>query len=415
MPETDSKFYDALEIRTPENREKDLFEQLPGQIRHAQKNTVAYASILNDFEASDITSREALAALPVTRKSELSRRQSEMPPFGGLVATERKHLQKIFSSPGPIYEPQSRRNDYWRLARALYAAGFRSGDVIHNTYSYHLTPAGSMLESGAFALGCGVVPGGAGQTEQQAVTIADIKPEGYVGTPSFLKIILDKARELNIDCSSITHASVSGEALPESLRDDMQVRGVRVLQSYATADLGLIAYESEARQGMILDENIIVEILRPGSGEPVAQGEVGEVVVTTFNPDYPLIRFATGDLSAILEGPSPCGRTNARIKGWMGRADQTVKVRGMFVRPEQVNAVADRFNEINHYRLIVSRPQDVDVLTLRCECNNGNDDLKQAITETVRELCKLRATVEFVDDGQLPNDGKIIEDVRTYD
>ena len=411
----DGSYFDVLETRDPAVRERDLFARLPAQLRHAKEKTAAYGEWLADIDTDAVTDRAALAKLPVTRKSELSARQARMPPFGGLVSRPVGDVQKIFASPGPIYEPQTERSDYWRLARALHAAGFRRGHVVHNTYSYHLTPAGSMLETGAFALGCAVIPAGVGQTELQVETIAAVRPDAYVGTPSFLKIILDKAVELGRDVSSLKRASVSGEALPESLRSEMTDRGVDVLQAYATADLGLIAYESPARQGLIIDEEILVEIVRPGSGDPVADGEVGEVVVTTFNPDYPLVRFATGDLSAILAGESPCGRTNRRIKGWMGRADQTAKVKGMFVRPEQVNAVAARHPEITRCRLVVSRQGHQDELTFRCAAEGAGDDLRAALEHTVRELCKLRADIVFVADDELPNDGKVIDDTRTYD
>ncbi len=413
---TDDGYYDDLETRDPAERERDLFARLPAQIRHARAHTAAYGELLKDIDPETIDGRDALARLPVTRKSELSALQKATPPFGGFVAHPLAEVRKIFASPGPIYEPESDRPDYWRLARALHAAGFRRGQVVHNTYSYHLTPAGSMLESGAFALGCAVIPAGTGQSELQVETIAAVRPHAYVGTPSFLKIILDKADELGRDVGSITHASVSGEALPERLRSEMADRGVSVLQAYATADLGLIAYESPAKDGMILDENIIVEIVKPGSGDPVPPGEVGEVVVTVFNPDYPLVRFATGDLSAFMEGPSPCGRTNQRIRGWMGRADQTTKVKGMFVRPEQVNAVAARHDEITAYRMMVSQVNHQDVLTFRCHVTGrGEEDLSTAIAQTVRELCKLRADVEFVEADELPNDGKVIDDTRSYD
>ncbi len=411
----DGSYYDALETRNPAERERDLFGRLPAQLRHAKEKTAAYADLLADIDTDAIDDRAALAKLPVTRKSELSARQAAAPPFGGLVARPVSEVQKIFASPGPIYEPQTDRPDYWRLARALYAAGFRRGHVVHNTYAYHLTPAGSMLESGAFALGCAVIPAGVGQTELQVETIAAVRPHGYVGTPSFLKIILDKADELGRDLDSLVRASVSGEALPESLRAEMSNRGIEVLQTYATADLGLIAYESPAREGLIIDEDILVEIVRPGSGDPVADGEVGEVVVTTFNPDYPLVRFATGDLSAVLPGESPCGRTNRRVKGWMGRADQTAKVKGMFVRPEQVNAVAARHPEIERCRLVISRSGHQDVLTFRCTAAGAGDELKSALEHTVRELCKLRAEIVFVSGAELPNDGKVIDDTRTYD
>jgi phenylacetate-CoA ligase len=316
-------YYDELETRSPQAREDALLAALPGQIAHARQKAPAYGALLEDVDAPSIDSRGALARVPITRKTELIERQGEAPPFGGFAATAVSELSHIFASPGPIYEPEARRDDYWRMARALFAAGFRSGELVHNTFAYHFTPAGFMLESGAHALGCPVFAAGIGQTELQVQTISLLKPSCYVGTPSFLNIILDKAIELAADVSCIEKALVSGEALPPSLRQSLADKGVAVRQCYATADLGLIAYESEAMEGMIVDEGVILEIVRPGTGDPVAQGEVGEVVVTTLNPDYPLIRFATGDLSAAMDGASPCGRTNLRIKGWMGRADQT--------------------------------------------------------------------------------------------
>jgi phenylacetate-CoA ligase len=335
-------------------------------------------------------------------------------PFGGLTAVPTGQLARIFASPGPIYDPEAPRGDYWRLGRALHAAGFRRGDVIHNTFSYHFTPAGSMLESGAHAIGCAVVPAGTGNTELQVRAIADIKPKGYVGTPSFLKIILDKAREMEIELPSLKLAVVSGEALPPALRAEFKERGIDVLQCYATADLGLVGYESRANEGLIVDEWLIVEIVRPGTGDPVAAGEVGEVVVTTLNPDYPVIRFATGDLSALLPGQSPCGRTNMRLKGWMGRADQTTKVRGMFVHPHQVAEILKRHPAIRKGRLVVDRDRDNDSMTLRCEIEGEQRGLETAIGESIQAVTKMRGAVEFVAPGSLPNDGKVIDDVRKY-
>jgi phenylacetate-CoA ligase len=407
----DNPYYDALETRVPEQREAALFHALPGQIALA-KTTPGFARILKDVDPRAVTGRAALAALPVTRKSQLIELQKDKPPFAGLVAAKPGDLARIFLSPGPIFDPEGRRPDWWRLARALYAAGFRRGDLVLNCFSYHLTPAGSMLESGAHALRCAVIPGGVGNTESQVQAIQGLRPRCFTGTPSFLKIVLDKAAELGADVSSLARALVSAEALPASLRAELDARGVRTLQCYASADLGLIAYESEAREGMIVDEALIVEIVRPGTGDPVPEGEVGEVVVTTFNPDYPLVRFATGDLSAVLPGPSPCGRTNMRIKGWMGRADQTTKVKGMFVHPQQIAEILRRHPQIKKARLIVDRVNDNDAMTLNCECAQGGDALVQAIDETVRALTKLHGTVEIVKPGALPNDGKVIEDVR---
>ncbi len=408
--------FDALEGRDPHAREAALFGALPEQIRHAQTHTAAYARLLRDVNAAAIVDRHALAGLPITRKSELVKQQKADPPFGGFAATPLGELAHVFASPGPIFEPEGRRGDNWRMARSLHAAGFRRGELIHNAFSYHFTPAGFMLEAGARALGCAVFPAGIGQTELQVAAIAHLRPDGYVGTPSFLNIILEKAAELGMDCSSLGKGVVGGEALPPSLRARIAELGVTVLQCYATADVGLIAYESEAQVGMIVDEGVIVEIVRPGTGDPVSPGEVGEIVVTTLNPDYPLIRFATGDLSAVLAGCSPCGRTNTRIKGWMGRADQTTKVRGMFVHPAQVSQVLKRHPEVTKGRLVVDNVDNQDVLTLQCEVAGGaSDQLAGAITASVREVCKLRAEVVLVDAGALANDGKVIDDVRTYE
>ncbi|MCK6450540.1 MAG: phenylacetate--CoA ligase family protein [Alphaproteobacteria bacterium] len=404
-------YYDELETRPPERREAALFAALPAQLRRARQAT-GFARILADVDPDAVGDRKALARLPVTRKSRLIELQKAAPPFAGLNATAPGELGRIFVSPGPIFDPEGRRADYWRLARALYAAGFRRGDILHNCFAYHLTPAGSMLEMGAHALGCAVVPAGPGNTEQQVQAIVGLRPQGYVGTPSFLKIILDKAAELGADVSSLKRALVSAEALPASLRAELKGRGVATLQCYASADLGLIAYESPALEGMIVDEGIILEIVRPGTGDPVPEGEVGEVVVTTFNEDYPLVRFATGDLSAIMPGASPCGRTNARIKGWMGRADQTTKVKGMFVHPAQIAEALRRHPQVKKARLIVDRVNENDAMTLRCELQAADAALAQAIGETIHALCKLRGKIEFVPPGSLPNDGKVIEDVR---
>ena len=407
--------YDDLETRSPQTRERALLKALPAQIENAKQKTPAYAALFDAVSASSIDSRAALAGLPVTRKSALLERQAEAPPFGGFAATATGNLAHVFTSPGPVYEPEARRDDYWRMARALFAAGFRSGELVHNTFSYHLTPAGFMLESGAQALGCPVFPAGTGQTELQVQTISQLKPPCYVGTPSFLNIILDKAAELAADVSSIEKALVSGEALPPSLRQALTDKGVSVLQCYATADLGLIAYESDAMEGMIIDEGVIVEIVRPGTGDPVDSGQVGEVVVTTLNPDYPLIRFATGDLSAVMEGASPCGRTNLRIKGWMGRADQTTKVRGMFVHPSQVASVLKRHPEALKGRLVIDSLDNQDIMTLHCEvAEKPSEQLREAIASSIRDLCKLRGEVVFDTPGSLANDGKVIDDVRSY-
>jgi phenylacetate-CoA ligase len=390
---------------------------LPQQVAHAQKNSPAFAASLAGIDAKSVTTREALAKLPVIRKYELLAQQQAQRAsnvFGGFSAIGfGKAMPRVFASPGTIYEPEGARADYWRMARAVYAAGFRSGELIHNCFSYHFTPAGSMMETGAHAIGCTVFAGGTGQTEQQVQAMAELKPAGYIGTPSFLKIIVEKAAELNIALPSVKKALVSGEAFPPSLRDWLAERGIAGYQCYATADLGLIAYETEAREGLVLDEGVIVEIVRPGTGDPVPEGEVGELVVTSLNPDYPLIRFGTGDLSAVLPGQCPTGRTNTRIKGWMGRADQTTKVRGMFVHPGQVAEVVKRFPEIHRARLVVSGEMANDQMCLKVEAKEA-DGLAQKIGDAVRDITKLRADVSFVTAGSLPNDGKVIEDARSY-
>ena len=365
-----------------------------------------------------LAAREALAQLPVIRKSELLQRQQAQrahSPFGGFSAVDfGPHMRRVFASPGPMYEPEGAASDYWRMARALFAAGFRSGDLAHNSFSYHFTPAGSMMESGAHALGCTVFPAGTGQTEQQVQAMADLRPAGYIGTPSFLKIIVEKAQEMGTPLPFLRKALLSGEAFPPSLRDWLAERGVQGYQCYGTADLGLIAYETSAREGLVLDEHVIVEIVRPGTGDPVAAGEVGELVVTTLNPVYPLIRFGTGDLSAVLPGQCPSGRTNGRIKGWMGRADQTTKVRGMFVHPGQVAIVAKRFPAVHKARLVVSGEMANDQMALHVESTEHSAALRQAIADAMREVTKLRAEVQFCAPGSLPNDGKVIEDARNY-
>jgi len=408
-------FLDERETRAPEVRERELFAALPELIAHAQASAPGLARHLHGVVAREVTSRAALAQLPVLRKSALMELQRSGPPFGGIAATAPGRLARIFVSPGPVYDPEGRVPDYWRFARALYAAGFRAGDLVHNTFAYHFTPAGSMAESGAHALGCAVIPAGGGQTELQVKTIAELKPGGYVGTPSFLRIILEKGRELGADLSSLNKALVSAEALPPSLRAAIKDLGVTALQCYATADLGLIAYESPALEGMIVDEGVIVEIVRPGSSDPVPPGEVGEVVVTAFNRDYPLIRFATGDLSAVMAGVSPCGRTNVRIKGWMGRADQRTKVRGMFVDPAQIGEVMTRHREIRRARLVVDTRDKVDAMKLCCEIEAPSDALRDAIARTLNTVTNLRGEVELVARGALPNDGKLIDDVRKYE
>ncbi len=407
-----TEHFDTLETRDPEVRERALLAALPRQLVHAKTHAPAFARILAGIDAAAVTSRAALARLPVTRKSELLELQRAARPFGGFAALARGEAARMFASPGPIYELESRRPDHWRLARSLFAAGFRAGDLVHNTFSYHFTPAGSMLETGAHALGCTVVAAGTGQTEQQVQAIAELAPDGYVGTPSFLKIILDKADEQGIRLPSLRKALVSGEAFPPNLRDALGARGIAAYQVYASADLGAIAYETEARAGLVVDEGVLVEIVRPGTGDPLAPGEVGEVVVTTlFNTLYPLIRFGTGDLSAFIEGRSACGRTNARIKGWLGRADQTTKVKGMFVHPSQVAEVVRRHPEIRRARLVVDNAGGADRMTLHAE-TAGPRPAVEAVIGTMREVTKLRGEVAFREPGELPNDGKVIEDLR---
>jgi phenylacetate-CoA ligase len=409
--------FDALETRDPELRERAQFMALPRQVAHAKAGSPAFARILADVDAAAVTSRAALARLPVTRKSALLEMQKGARPFGGLAATGwGPGARRVFASPGPIYEPEGARPDYWRLARPLFAAGFRAGDLIHNCFSYHFTPAGSMLETGAHALGCTVFPGGTGQTEQQVQAIADLKPAGYVGTPSFLRIILEKADEQGVPLPSLRRALVSAEPFPPSLRDAFAARGIDGYQVYATGDLGGIAYETSAREGLVVDEGVIVEIVRPGTGDPVAPGEVGEVVVTTLtNSDYPLIRFGTGDLSTLLPGVSACGRTNMRIKGWMGRADQTTKVKGMFVHPSQVAAIVGRHPEIAKARLVVDNPDGNDRMTLHVEVAGDRPPNADAIAGSIRDVTKLRGDVKLRGRGELPNDGKVIDDIRKFE
>ena len=410
-----TKFFDVLESRDPAERERELMARLPGQITQVQSKSPYFAKTLAGVDAREVDSRAALARLPILRKRDLSELQQRDLPFGGLAANALASpfatLPRVFFSPGPIYEPEGRGTDWWRFARALFAAGVRAGDLVHNTYSYHFTPAGFMFDGAAQKLGCCVFPAGTGHTELQVVAIKDLKPNVYVGTPSFLKIIIEKANELNVDISSLKVASISGEALFPAQKALFSKCGIRAYQSYGTADIGLVAYETEPREGMILSEDLVLEIVRPGTGDPVAPGEVGEVVITTFNPDYPLVRFGTGDLSAVLPGVSPCGRTNTRIKGWLGRADQTTKVKGMFVHPEQVAAVVKRHPEIGRARLVVSNPDGNDLMTLHCEGVGVAD----AIVATLRDVTKLRGELRFVAAGSLANDGKVIEDVRKYD
>jgi phenylacetate-CoA ligase len=413
-----SDYYDRLETRTASEREAKLMAALPAQVAHAQQSTTAFAQILAGVDAQRVNSRQALARLPVTRKAELLERQKAQratDPFGGFSSLVRgPAMPRIYASPGPIYEPDGSTRDYWRVGRAMFAAGFRSGDLVHNSFSYHMTPGAFVMESGAHAVGCTVFPAGVGQTEQQLQAIAELRPVAYAGTPSFLRILVEKAQEAGSDISSLKKGMVGGEAFPPSLRDWFLERGMNVFQSYATADLGLIAYETSARQGMVVDEGVVVEIVRPGTGDPVPAGEVGEVVVTTLNAGYPLIRFGTGDLSAVLAGEDPTGRTNMRIKGWLGRADQTTKIRGMFVHPSQVADIARRFPEIVRARLVVSGEMANDIMTLQVEAASPPQGLDARIGEVVRDVTKLRAEVQLVAPGTLPNDGKVIEDARSY-
>ena len=408
-------FYDALETRDPALREEQQFDELKKQLHNARDHAPAYAAILADVDIASVNDRITLSVIPLTRKSDIAERQSELPPLGGYAAVQMDSFYNVFASPGGIFEPGAARDDYWNFARGLYAAGIRAGDLIHNTFSYHFTPAGLMVDSAARALGCPVFPGGIGQTELQVQVMARLKPRAYCGTPSFLKIILDKAAEMKISVDTLSLGLVGGEALPGSLRTELSDSGVDVVQFYGTADLGMVAYESSAKEGMILEEKVIVEIVRPGTGEPVAEGEVGEIVVTTLSPEYPLIRFATGDLSAFMSGNSPCGRTNRRIKGWMGRADQTAKVRGMFVHPSQVASVVSRHDELLRARLVIGRVDNQDVMTLKCEIENHQESIEQLIEQSVREICKLRADIELCPAGALPNDGVVIEDARPLD
>ena len=410
---------DKLETRSPKMRERALMGELPKLIAHAKKRAPGWARILAEVNPAKVTTRAALARLPVTRKSDLPPLQKELPPLGGLNATPVEKLAKLFISPGPIYEPEGRGKDWWRTARGLFAGGFRAGDRVLNTFAYHFTPAGSMLEAGANALGCTVIPGGTGHTEMQVAAIRDLRISAYVGTPSFLKLIVEKADELKVDISSLQKAHVGAEYLPPALRKTLGERGIRVSQTYASADLGLIAYESvmpdgTVNEGMIIDERLILEIVRPGTGDPVQPGEVGEVVITSFNKDYPLIRFGTGDLSAVLPGTSPCGRTNVRIKGWMGRADQSTKVRAMFVTPRQIGDIVRHHPEIVRARLVVEGEPGNDRMTLKCEVAKPGANLGEAIVASIREVTQLRGEVELVAPGSLPNDGKVIEDLRKY-
>jgi phenylacetate-CoA ligase len=410
----DSEFYDELEIRDPEEREILLFEALGRHLRATKEDSPYF----KDVGPGDIKSRADLAGLPITRKSDLSALQKKDPPLAGMTNIAPSNFIRLYQSPGPTYEGEADGNDWWRLGRAMYAAGIRPGDIIHNTFSYHLTPAGMMVEAGARAIGCTVVPAGTGQTEQQVQAIGQLRPNAYTGTPSFLKILLDAAQAADVDAGCINKAVVSGEALPDALRREFKAAGILALQAYASADLGLIAYESKAMRGLIVDDRVIAEIVRPGSGEPVPDGDIGEVIVTTLNREYPLIRFATGDLSSVMPGQSPCGRTGMRLTGWQGRADQTAKVKGMFVTPSQIAEVLKRHPEIAKARLVIDQKDAKDEMTLLCEATGeagGGDLLVAAVTKTLRGLTGLKGAVRLVPPGSLPNDGLVIEDKRSRD
>lgn len=407
-------YFDHLETRDPEQRELAHFNLLPGFLSRVMENAPAWGAHLDGVDPVAIGSREALATLPIMRKGDLKNLQAGKPPLGGLSVGGDMPAGRVFMSPGPIFEPEGLGDDWWRSARALYAAGFRKGDIVHNTFAYHLTPGGWILDAGARALGCTVIPAGPGNTEQQLEAIAHLRPNAFVGVPDYLKILLDKAAEAGRDASSFKRALFSGGALFPSLRQEYQERGIRTNQVYATADAGVIAYESSALEGMIIDEGLIVEIVRPGTGDPVPAGEVGEVVVTVFNRHYPMIRLATGDLSAVMAGTSPCGRTNMRIKGWMGRADQTTKVKGMFVHPEQIAKVAARHAELSRVRLVVTRDGEQDAMTLLAESTTPDPAFAALVSQSLQDITKLKGTIELVQPNTLPNDGKVISDERDY-
>ena len=403
--------YDARETRPLAEREAELFSQLPEVLRRAMA-APGYAERLSGIDPAGVTSRAALAALPVLRKADLPALHKAAPPFGGLVSAAPGSFGRLFTSPGPIFEPEPTHADPWRGARALFAAGLRPGDVVLNTFNYHLTPGGFIFDASARALGCAVIPAGPGNTDAQFELIEAFSPAGYCGTPDFLKILLDAAATAGRDVSSIKRATVSGAAFPKSLQEEIKSRGVDAYQAFGTADLGLIAFETQARDGMVVNEDLILEIVRPGTGDPVAEGDVGEIVVTSLDPAHPWIRLAIGDLTAALPGASPCGRTNTRIKGWMGRADQTTKVKGMFVRPEQIAEIAKRHPELGRLRLVVTREGEVDVMTLKVETASAGEALRNEIAATLRAVTKLGGGVELVAPGSLPNDGKVIADGR---
>jgi len=404
-------YYDARETRDPAEREAELFSRLPQVLRSAMA-VPGYAERLRGVDPAQIIGRAALAALPVLRKADLPALHRAAPPFGGFVKSPPGAFGRLYTSPGPIFEPEGAHADPWRGARALFAAGFRTCDVVLNTFSYHLTPGGFIFDTAARALGCAVIPAGPGNTEAQFELIEAYRPIGYCGTPDFLKILLDAATAAGRDVSSIKRAVVSGAAFPKSLQEEIKSRGIDAYQAFGTADLGLIAFETQAREGMVVNEDLILEIVRPGTGEPVAEGDVGEIVVTSLDPDHPWIRLAIGDLTAALPGRSSCGRSNLRIKGWMGRADQTTKVKGMFVRPEQIAEISKRHPELGRLRLVVRRDHEQDVMTLKCECGAPDEALQTAIAATLRAVTKLGGGVELVAPGSLPNDGKVIVDGR---
>ncbi|HEV7257091.1 MAG TPA: AMP-binding protein [Bosea sp. (in: a-proteobacteria)] len=406
-----SAHHDDLETRSPDAREADLFARLPAVLVAAMQ-APAYAERLAGIDPADITDRNALSTLPVLRKAELPALQKQALPFGGFVPGQPGAFGRLFTSPGPIFEPEGTGRDPWGAARGLFAAGFRAGDIVLNTFGYHLTPGGFIMDSGARALGCAVIPAGPGNTEQQMEVISAYRPSAYTGTPDFLKILIEAAESRDIDISCIKRAAVSGAAFPPSLQAWVRERGIDAYQLYATADVGIIAYETSAREGMVLNENLIVEIVRPGTGDPIEQGEVGEIVVTNLDPHHPQIRLAVGDLTAVMAGASACGRTNARIKGWMGRADQTAKIKGMFVRPEQVAEIAKRHSEIHKLRLVVGRADEVDTMTLKAEIYAEPEGLVDAVSASLQQITKLRGAVEILPLGALPNDGKVIADER---
>lgn len=403
--------YDVLETREQAAREADLFARLPDVLRSAM-TAPGYADRLKGVDPAAVRTRAALADLPVLRKSELPALHKASSPFGGFVAAAPGSFARLFTSPGPIFEPEGRQPDPWRGARALFAAGFRPDDIVLNTFSYHLTPGGFIFDASARALGCAVIPAGPGNTEQQFELIEAYRPVGYSGTPDFLKILLDAAASSGRDVSSIKRALVSGAAFPASLQAEIKARGIDAYQAFGTADLGLVAFETEAREGMVVNEDLILEIVKPGTGEPVMPGDVGEIVVTSLDPHHPWIRLALGDLTAALPGPSRCGRTNMRIKGWMGRADQTTKVKGMFIRPEQMAEIGKRHPALGRLRLVVSRQGESDAMTLKAETAAASEALRQEITGTLRAVTKLGGGVELVSPGALPNDGKVIADER---